>query len=188
MVLRSPHSLSVGQKWDRLCNHIGLDMEAFVPIGWTLVTQLLWITMVSPTILILILACSVPNFNTVIHNNGKKRCSQKTFFTAPLSPIQLPNLQNLQATQTPLDSSSFIPLCSKQLRIAPSAHQILFHFKLWNHFLVVSKKDERSFHSSKHVPIHAGYQLWSLNINQLCPIIPGTSILGNPAYILSMGL
>jgi hypothetical protein len=75
MVLPSLHSLQVGQKWVRLCNRAGLDTEASIPTGWTFVTLLLWIAMVSPTSLISISACSVPNFNTMIHSNGKKRCS-----------------------------------------------------------------------------------------------------------------
>jgi hypothetical protein len=68
-------------KWVRLCNCTGLDTEASVPTGWTFLMLLVWIAMVSPTTLIPISACSMPNFNTVIHNNGKKWCSHSKFIS-----------------------------------------------------------------------------------------------------------
>ena len=62
---------AIVQKWVQLCNRTGVDTETFVPTWWTFQMLLVWITMVSPTTLIPISAYSVPNFDTVIHSNGR---------------------------------------------------------------------------------------------------------------------
>ena len=73
--LPSPNSLelfrcgsnsAIAQAWTR---------KPLSPTWWSFQMLLVWITMVSPTTLIPISVYSVPNFDTVIHSNGKKQCS-----------------------------------------------------------------------------------------------------------------
>jgi hypothetical protein len=66
---------AIVQKWGPTLQSRRRGHASLCSTWWTFQMWLVWITVVSPTTLIPISAYSVLNFNTVIHSNGKKRCS-----------------------------------------------------------------------------------------------------------------